>query len=164
MSCKRHSSINWRDRHSHSAAIVTLPLAVTVPVLQVCVVLRLRRRLRFFRWELNTKIIPRPTACLLCRPTLSLLHRAFCGLWPIPHPYPSSHPRQSPSLIIDTVPHLPPTSTPTPDTNPPPPTPHPPPPTPPPLSLSPPLSISPPPNSTAPPPPLNPHPNPHLSA
>ena len=28
---------------------LALPLAVTVPVLQVCVVLRLRRRLRFFR-------------------------------------------------------------------------------------------------------------------
>ena len=157
MSCKRQSSINWRDRHSHrhrhSAAIVTLPLAVTVPVLQVCVVLRLRRRLRFFRWELNTKIIPRPTACLQCRPTLSLLHRAFCGLWPIPHPYPSSHPRQSPSLIIDTVPHLPPTSTPTPT---------PIPPTPP-TSIPIPTSAYPHPNPP-PPPPLNPHPNPHLSA
>ena len=87
----------------------------------------------------NTKIIPRPTACLQCRPTL--LH---CGLWPIPHPYQSSHPRQSPSLIIIlTLSHI----------------------YPPPLSLSPTLSLSPPlSQSQSPPPPPNPHPNPHLSA
>ena len=146
-----------------SAAIVTLPLAVTVPVLQVCVVLRLRRRLRFFRWELNTKIIPSLDllhayyAGLLCLCLCCIVPFVACGLSPTPihHPIPDS----LPALLL-TLSHTYP-----------PPLPLPPhqsrPPTPPPTSI-PILTTIHIPTPTPPPPPphppLNPHPNPHLSA
>ena len=78
-----------------------VPVPVPGPVLRVCVALR--RRLRFFRRELSTKIIPRPSpsARLLCCIVACVLSPT-----PIHHPNPDS----LPPLLSHIYPHQSPPS------------------------------------------------------